>query len=430
MKEIAKLLQTSPEALEAFEKAYQAIDETPQGIFEMNSRQAASLVTGESVKSIVDRIVDELVPQTEILGAEKKAMLPQKMVTLQEIMQIPEEQRPQLSGNLIKKDIKDNQTVLQMLHKSLHGKTEKERRYAYHLFRQGLDIADLDPIIYQILGMNRNTMSHWLPALSLAVEKQDFFKIPQTTVVKVPLPILQLTRLEYSSLTRTTLDIVDQWAQKVFGLNPEKKYFIKTGTYSSKYDFRNCAVTDPKEVMEIGEYLLFIHFQANMMAGPLNSPCIYGVSTTNEWVVREYIEDKENNPCIYHGLPLHTEYRVFVDADIDEVLAIAPYWDPETMKKRFEKGENAQEIHDYIIYLGHERFLMERYEKNKGKVVEHIRKMLPDLCLEGQWSIDVMQNGNDFWIIDMAVAENSAFYDRVPKEKRKPVKENWIPRLS
>ncbi|MBR0283080.1 MAG: RICIN domain-containing protein, partial [Oscillibacter sp.] len=31
-------------------------------------------------------------------------------------------------------------------------------------------------------------------------------------------------------------------------------------------------------------------------------------------------EDKENNPCIYKGMPLHTEYRVFVDFDTDEVL--------------------------------------------------------------------------------------------------------------
>lgn len=51
-------------------------------------------------------------------------------------------------------------------------------------------------------------------------------------------------------------------------------------------------------------------------------PSIYGAATTNEWVVREFIKDKENNPCIYKGLPLHTEYRVFIDADTKEVLGI------------------------------------------------------------------------------------------------------------
>lgn len=51
--------------------------------------------------------------------------------------------------------------------------------------------------------------------------------------------------------------------------------------------------------------------------------------------------------------------------------------------------------------------------------------------MQGQWSIDIMQNGNDFYFIDMAVAENSAFFrEAVPLESRKPMKENWIPDLS
>lgn len=37
------------------------------------------------------------------------------------------------------------------------------------------------------------------------------------------------------------------------------------------------------------------------------------------------------------------------------------------------------------------------------------------------------QNGNDFRIIDMAVAENSAFYDYVPENLRRPTEENRIP---
>ena len=80
-----------------------------------------------------------------------------------------------------------------------------------------------------------------------------------------------------------------------------------------------------------------------MMAGPLTSPCIYGVSTTNEWIVREFIKDKENNGQIYHGLPLHTEYRVFIDFDTDEVIGISPYWEPELMKKRFSKNEDSND---------------------------------------------------------------------------------------
>lgn len=90
-------------------------------------------------------------------------------------------------------------------------------------------------------------------------------------------------------------------------------YFIKTGTYSSKYEFRNAHIHNPKEINEMGEYFLFLNHLTCSMASPLNNRCFYGANTTNEWVVREYIKDKENNPTIYNGLPLHTEYRVFVD---------------------------------------------------------------------------------------------------------------------
>lgn len=277
---------------------------------------------------------------------------------------------------------------------------------------------------------DRNSIGHWFPELVRAYRDSEFFRIPATTIAKVPLTLLQLTRLDYHSLTPSTIQIVDNWAHAVFRLNDERDYFVKTGTYSSKFDFRNCLVHGEKEVRELGEYLLYIHHQALQMAGPLSFPCIYGVSTTNEWVVREFIPDKEGNPCIYHGLPLHTEYRVFVDCDSDAVIGVSPYWEPKTMLNRFGSCSDANsphQMHDYVIFKSHEATLMRRYRENVDSVVEHIREFLPALDLQGQWSIDVMQNGDDFWIIDMAVAENSAFYDCVPESLRRPSAENWIP---
>ena len=63
-------------------------------------------------------------------------------------------------------------------------------------------------------------------------------------------------------LTPATLRIVDEFCYKAFELDPQKEYFIKTGTYSSKFDFRNAHVVGEREVNELGEYLLFIHYQA------------------------------------------------------------------------------------------------------------------------------------------------------------------------
>ena len=95
----------------------------------------------------------------------------------------------------------------------------------------------------------------------------------------MPLPILQLTRLAYEELNRTTLDIVDEVIYKAFNLDENETYMIKTGTFSNTFDFRNVKVTSPKEVHELGEYLLFIQNYATMTCNVLNRRPVYGVST-------------------------------------------------------------------------------------------------------------------------------------------------------
>lgn len=355
---VAELLGTTPEALAAFEASYQAniLDARVDtgSLFDTSAKQAAAMLPQEDVseaaRKLNDRIIVELLEQTPVMTYDGdsltvgKAPLPASEetalaapVTLAEIKQVPESIRPQLSGSLMKKDIGEgSSSVLLFTYKNwLEAKDPKKKQMFYHMFRQGLDILDLDPITYEMLSMNPNSMGHWLPSLIDGIQKQNFFKVPKTKVIKVPLTLLQLSRMEYSDLTSGTKDILDRFCFQAFELDETKNYFIKTGTYSSKFDFRNAKVTGAKEVRELGEYLLFIQNQAVIMAGYLTTPTIYGVSTTNEWVVREFIEDVESCPCIYKGLPLHTEYRVFVDFDEDVVLGMTPYWDPAVMKHRF-----------------------------------------------------------------------------------------------
>ena len=436
---IAEILKTSPEMLDKFESMYQAVSEeehrNSENFFDINSRDVADIknvheVSETDIEILTQKITDE------ILTLYNHSVLPDTQsatVTREELESLPVELRPQLTGTMVRKDITGDSypAVLESYQRWLKAGDI----HAYHAFRQGLDILDLDPVLYAIIDQNPNSMGFWFPALRQAVEMQDFFKIPDTKIAKVPLPILQLTRLDYFSLTPTTLKIVDKWCQKVFELNEDKTYFIKTGTYSSKFDFRNAKVTTPKEVMEIGQYLLFIHHQALSMAhfdlSGRRQPVIYGVSTTTEWVVREYIEDVENNPCIYHGMPLHTEYRVFIDCDKQKVLGVHQYWDSEAMKKRFSEQEDADTAdmkHDYIIYAMHEETLYKRYNENKDKVVRAVENLLPNLNLRGQWSLDVMQNGEDFWLIDMATADTSAFSECIDGIEKQNV--NWLPDFS
>lgn len=437
-KKIAKFLKTTPAALDEFEKSYQIASmkeaEESDNFFDINSRQAVSKLaqtpseTSQKVEQLTQRIVNELLAKTDnkyLTDGNTRA------VTMEDIESVPKELQPQVAGNLIKVDIDKPSYLLAFDLLRKYKKTGNMN--AYHLFRQGLDILDLDPILYEAIGMNPNSIGCWFPALKNAVDNQDFFKVPETKIIKVPLPILQLTRCDFMELTPTTIDIVNRWAYKAFELDENKTYFIKTGTYSSKYDFRNAKVTTPKEVRELGSYLLFIHYQALQMASPLSNPCIYGVSTTNEWCVREFIEDKEDNPCIYHGMPLHTEYRVFIDCDTDEILGISPYWKPDVMEKRFSEfsdADTADKKHDYVIYKMHKETLMRRYKENKDMLIDKVKELLPNINLKGQWSLDIMQNGNDFWLIDMAIADTSALKECIPANKLKKSQENWIPELN
>lgn len=450
----AELLKTSPEALKAFENAYYttALSETAQNndIFGISAEQAAAELDKRETscpEQLIDRIVDELLAQTVVYSFHDgeiseeiftEPSLPP--VTLEELNAVPYEDRPMLSGSCIKKDLNEPSypAVLDMYKRSLQAKDPAEKKMFYDHFRQGLDILDLDPVIYAMISTNPNSMGYWFPALAEGMKTAEakdksFFRLPDTKIIRVPLPLLQLTRVEYFSLTPSTVKILDKYCEKAFRLDENKEYFIKTGTYSGKFDFRNSHIEGVRKVRALGEYLLFIHYRALIMASPLTQPSIYGVSTTTEWVVREFIPDREDLPTIYRGLPLRTEYRLFVDFDTKEVLGMSPYWKPDIMKERFsdrEDTDSPHQIHDYLTYSAHEEKLMRRYEENKDKVKEHILSLIQDIPLTGQWSIDVMQEGKDFYIIDMALAENSALRECVPEGLLKHYEENWMPELS
>ena len=441
---IAELLNMSPEAYESFEHAYQSIgmqQETDNfldvSIKDMKKENQDTLPVPERLYKICERIVRELLACSSTMVWKDGTLfvdhfpITHDLVSMEELQELPKGVAPQLTSRYLQRDVADDDSMILYLYTQYQKeKNPKKKQQLYHVFRQGLDFQDLNPVIYKLLGRNQNSMENWFPQLCVGVQKQDFFKIPDTTILQVPLPMLQLARLDYGSLTPATMQIVNRYCKEVFLLEEDKEYFVKNGVYSSKYDFRNAHVHGKKEVQELGEYLLFISHQASQLAAPLMRPCTYGPGTTRTWVVREYIKDKENNPCIYKGLPLHTEYRLFVDFDNNEILGISPYWEPNVMKQRFghaEDSDSPHNVHDYIIYVKHEGTLMKRYEENKDMLVERVQKMLPDILLQGQWSLDIMQNGEDFYIIDMALALNSALVECVPKEKLKAVQECWLP---
>lgn len=448
----AAMLSTTPGLLREFERSYHAdiLDRknAPTGPLGPDAKTVVESRSGHDLSdealALDARIVRELLADTGVIRFDGErltvipslAPVPEKYVTEADVNALQPGERPQLAGELIHRQIDtvNYPLLLDMWrHVTDPKRSAKARREAYGMFRAGLDLLDLDPVMYRMLDLNPAGMGRWLPALVKVNEGRGFFRIPKTTIARAPMTLLQLSRVDYESLTAATLDVVDRWAQAAFRLDPDDSYFIKTGTFSSKYDYRNAHVTGPHEVMQIGEYLLYIQSQAVGMAGPLNEPAMYGASTTNEMAVREHIPDRLGLPTIYMGLPLRCEYRCFIDCDTKELLGIHPYWDPKVMNHRFRDwpdSDNPHMRHDAVTYKLREPSLMREYEATKSLVAAHIGELLPGLDLAGQWSLDVMKDGDDYWLIDMAPAERSAYYGQVvPKAKRRPMMENWIPEL-
>lgn len=118
-------------------------------------------------------------------------------------------------------------------------------------------------------------------------------------------------------------------------------------------------------------------------------------------------------------------------------LAKAVQTNPELLAK-FEQAYREQALgaeksphdyHDYVVYKAHEETLNRRYAENRDKVLDAVKNLLPNCRLTGQWSVDIMQNGDDFYLIDMAKADESALNNVVPKELLKHTPDPFLEQL-
>jgi len=281
--------------------------------------------------------------------------------------------------------------------------SEDARTNIENLKSRLISVSDLSENLYDHFNQNPNELSNWYPAIDKAVQNQSFFKTPDTKVWTLPMELAQFIRLEYQETNSRTRDLFNQLVFDYFELEDDKTYFIKTGMFSSKFEFRNAKCSEPREM---GDYFIVIN----------NYAMEVGAGQSIDLVVREYIEDPEDRPTIYNGMPLRTEFRAFVDFDSDSIIGVVPYWFPSVMKNRFQKMDNPTVAQDYYTYMAMEDTLMHDYEKHLPDVKKHLSALLADVDLSGRYSVDIMKSGQDFYIIDCATMETSAMADFVTGE--------------
>lgn len=301
-------------------------------------------------------------------------------------------------GMIARSDGFDVDEMIQNLEDSIQAlpTSSSDRIQIEHLLSRTISVSDLTGKLYTRFAANPNSMYNWFPPLMEALKHtKSGLLCPTTKIFRLPIELAQFIRLEYSDVSDADKALFNQLIFDKFGLEDEKTYFIKTGTFSSKFQFANAKCSEPREM---GEYFQVINNFAMQL----------GAGNTVDLVVREYIEDAEQNPTIYNGMPLRTEFRVFVDCDKNELIGVVPYWNPLVMKRALSAGLSDSMERDYHVYMQHEEKLMTDYNAYLPKIKKAIQTLLPALALEGQYSIDIMKNGDDLYVIDLALMQDSA----------------------
>ncbi|WP_010078307.1 hypothetical protein [Liquorilactobacillus mali] len=284
-----------------------------------------------------------------------------------------------------------------------------EKKNLDALLQRMESVSDLTENLYARFNQNPNTFSNWFPQLAQAHKLAEqngntFFKIPETKCFTLPMELSQFMRIEYQDTNDVSKNAFNKILLKNLDLDKNKHYFLKNGEFSAKFQFRNCHLI-PSEQKQVGEYFQVIN----------NHAMSVGAGRTNDIVVREYIDEPENRPTIYDGMPLRTEFRCFIDCDTKDLIQTVPYWNPLVMKNVLQsQGLVDDRIYEwYETYKAFEPVLNQDFNDNVGRINNNVQSIIDVLSLKGCWSLDVMKSGNDFYLIDMAKMESSALTELI-----------------
>ena len=194
--------------------------------------------------------------------------------------------------------------------------------------------------------------------------------------------------------------------------------FMKTSTFSGKFNFENCIVRQTDTAMDIGRKALNIAYMG-----------MCGDRMDCGFVLREFIDPDCGLETIYSGMPLHTEFRVFYDFVNRKVIEVFPYWDTATMLGPQMESHYAQYPHDKASFLHAKERLEEAFANNKKAIAAYVEKRLEHWwSLPGGhrafsigdvpaiWSLDfLMDTKEKIWLIDAAVGHQSYYWERLDK---------------
>lgn len=249
-----------------------------------------------------------------------------------------------------------------------------------------------------------NALPYWFPKIEKPA-KNAGLKVPKTIWADIPVPVQRAFYMEGPDDMATITAFVDRTVRPAIRDAGLGLVFLKNGSYSHKFDARSACLP---VMSDLPHAVMSIMYEAMLRCG-------FQYDGTDVLVMRERIgHDPRNTPCIYNGLPFRPEYRVFYDFDAKRRIFTAEYWD-----KDYVYGK-LYDLTDKLVFDAWYDRIHGEYLSNKARVENLVETAMAGVSgLSGPWSVDVMQDENgDFWLIDMAVAEMSAYWDRRPEAAR------------
>lgn len=230
-----------------------------------------------------------------------------------------------------------------------------------------------------------NNFSYWYPA----IKGIKGLSVPKSKILPIPKDVFWV--LFEPHLTGNMVLIKNYVDSVLIPAMGNDRWFMKNGTFSNKFSFKHCITYQDKVLDDF----IQINYSAMML----------GAWGACEMVLREVIPwDRETTATMYEGMPLRPELRVFYDFDARKVLYSVNYWDYEYVAK------GLYERTDKIVFEAVHMELEEGFVKNKDRVEYTVHEAMQDVALNGRWSIDVLLEGERMWLIDMAIAERSAYW--------------------
>lgn len=269
----------------------------------------------------------------------------------------------------------------------------------------GLD--DFCDMIFNMAKCNPNEFRNYYGF----IKDIEALNIPDTAIISLTSYFIKSVCLErfnddvYNELTQY---ITDKLCECSF--DTDRNLFLKDGKFSNKFNFDSCYI--PRgSLSEIGKKAMEISY---------GDMCLHDFPST-DIIVREFITTSYDRPSIYFGMKLNTEFRVFYNFDCKSIMGIVNYWDYDTMiNNLYDRNVVTQDgekmVLDKSTFKDVGLEIQNDFDKLKPELIRLVNDVFPSIGLTGEYSADFLWDGERFRLIDMALASQSFYYDKILKK--------------